>query len=867
MNAITNLAPGPGTATSEPPAPAPSDAEAAPSSAGEPALEPPRWNGRSGTLGYVAKMFPRISETFILDEILALRRSGVPVKIYSLLPPVRDACVHPEAEELIPEVQVLARQGMRRALGMLADASACVQLRPIHTLRLVLRVMLSAHPRRSLRRLERGLYLARCLRRDHVAHVHAAWAHTPEGVVRIAGRLTGIPWSMGAHAKDIHLADRASLAKKVGAARFTLTCTEANRELLASLAPLDEAGEQNAEILLVHHGVDSRAFAPRVRPSHGANGATPVILSVGRLVPKKGFSTLLEAAALLARRGTPFELEILGGGPERDRLERLAGSLGLDGRVAFRGMAVREDVRAAYARASCFALACRIGADGDRDGIPNTLAEAMACGLPVVGTRLPGIEEVVRDHETGRLVPPDDPAALADALAEVLEQPDRTTHLGARARAWVVEHFDAGANGLRRARRLARALGIERVLYVSADRGIPVRGHKGASVHVRSVVAALAEVGIETRILTAREGPLDGPSPVGRLVETRSDRVCGGAVRWLARAFGGGEPLERALLRLLDNIWLHMAARRITTRWKPDLVYERYALTAFAGAWLARHLRVPFMLEVNAPLANEERTFRGLRLGALARWTEGLLLRRADRVVVVSPALHEWARRRGVPPERLLLLPNAVAAGWAATEPAARAIRAREGLDGAFVVGFCGSLKPWHGVSHLLEAAARAAVVVHPLRVLVVGDGPERDALERRAAALGMADRTRFTGSVPHDQVPAHLAACDLLVAPYEHVDGFYFSPLKLAEYLRIGRPVLVSAVGDIPRMVEAAPQATLLPPADVEALATAIVRQARGEGPAPTRDGRPAWTWNDVVRRILEAGEEARRSLWRWTP
>ena len=215
----------------------------------------------------------------------------------------------------------------------------------------------------------------------------------------------------------------------------------------------------------------------------------------------------------------------------------------------------------------------------------------------------------------------------------------------------------------------------------------------------------------------------------------------------MVRLFRGGEPLKRAILRLLDNFWIHAAARRIVSTWKPDVVYERYALTAFAGAWLARDIGVPFVLEVNAPLASEEQGFRNLRLGALAYGIERMLLRRADRVIVVSRALHEWVVSHGVPAERVLVLPNAGVAGWSVSESDARAVRAREGLDDdAFVVGFCGSLKPWHGVTHLLEAAARAAETIHNLRVLIVGDGPERQALERRAAALGVSYRTRFVG-------------------------------------------------------------------------------------------------------------------------
>src|SRR5262249_34470919 len=156
--------------------------------------------------------------------------------------------------------------------------------------------------------------------------------------------------------------------------------------------------------------------------------------------------------------------------------------------------------------------------------------------------------------------------------------------------------------------------------------------HKGASVHVRSVIEGLNRLGVETRILTAREGPSDGPDPGARLVESRSGRKCRATVAWVARRTGGGESLERALLRLLDNAWLYAEARRIAETWRPDLVYERYALTAVAGAWLARHLRVPFVLEVNSPMVDEERSFRGLHLGRLARWGEGWLMRRADRV-------------------------------------------------------------------------------------------------------------------------------------------------------------------------------------------------------------------------------------------
>src|SRR5262249_38659978 len=218
--------------------------------------------------------------------------------------------------------------------------------------------------------------------------------HAPASAVRVASRLTGIPWSMGAHAKDIHLSDPASLTKKIGAARFTLVCSAANQELLARLAPRGPAGEAEAEVAVVHHGVDAAFFRPPAGESarHLANAPIPVLLSVGRLVPKKGFDGLLDAARILEERQVPFRLEIVGAGPERERLQQRIQSLGLGSQVALRGMMVREEIRAAYQRAFCFVLGCRVTEDGDRDGIPNTVAEAMASGLPVVSTRLPGVE-------------------------------------------------------------------------------------------------------------------------------------------------------------------------------------------------------------------------------------------------------------------------------------------------------------------------------------------------------------------------------------------------------------------------------------------------------------------------------------------
>jgi glycosyltransferase involved in cell wall biosynthesis len=475
---------------------------------------------------------------------------------------------------------------------------------------------------------------------------------------------------------------------------------------------------------------------------------------------------------------------------------------------------------------------------------------------------------LVKDGETGLVVPPEDSRALADGLARLLGDRTLRAKLGARARAFVTQSFNAHAAGKRRAQRFAQALGIEKVLYFSADRGVPVRGDKGASVHVRSVLAAFQDLGVEACVLTRRAGPEDGPAPKAPVLEATSGKLWKAIASRLAAWTRGGEALERAVLRLVDNAMLYREGRLLVESWRPDLVYERYALTSFAGAWLADYLCVPLVLEVNSPLADEEARYRGLRFGWLARWMERRIVRRADYVIAVSEGVRKHVLHLGAPPERVLLLPNAVDPRLFHPARDGKEVRRAHDLEGQLVAGFCGSLKPWHGVGRLLDAAALASPELPGLRLLVVGNGPERDALERQAMALGIGDRVRFAGAVPHAQVPEHLAACDVLFAPYEPMERFYFSPLKLAEYLRAGRAVVASAVPGLREAFDSDAPVTWISPGDTRALVDALRTHAKpSSAPAAGRHTGCArvWAWTDVAQRVLEAGEEGRRRLWGW--
>ncbi|TMQ60959.1 MAG: glycosyltransferase [Candidatus Eisenbacteria bacterium] len=837
--------------------------------------ESPRVLSAGGRLAYVAKMFPRISETFVLNEIRALRCEGVPFRIYSILPPSRDRRIHPEAESLAAETEILPQASWRGLPEFFAATRRCFRAAPLETAAEAARALLRPTPR-SFRTLFRAVVLAERLRRDEISHIHAAWAHTPASVAEIASRLTRIPWSMAAHAKDIHTSDELSLARKMSSARFTIACTRHHRDLLERIAARQSSRFPPGQVHLAYHGVDTDYFSPAPADEEagdgigrrGENTDTPAILFVGRLVLKKGPELLVDAAALLRKRGLPFTIEMVGDGPLRAPLERYIRDLGLEDVVFLRGLFVREEIRDVMRRATCFALPCRVTSHGDRDGIPNSLGEAMASGLAVVSTRLPSIQELVEDGETGLLVPPEDPAALAEALARLLGDPVERRRLGRRARAAVVERFGAIHCEPERVRHLACGLEIGRVLYVSGDRGVPVRGQKGASIHVRSLIEAWRESGVESRVVTTNAGPSQGEAPAADVREARAGVLLTGLAKSLARILGSGAALERALLRIADNLALLRAARTCARSWRPDIVYERYALSSVAGSLLARWLGIPHVLEVNAPLADEEDRFRGLRLPRLTRLLERWVMRRADLVGVVSPPLEEHARRQGVPPERIRVLPNGVDTRRFGPGRDRERIRARLGLDGAFVAGFAGTLRPWHGVAHLIRGFASAASTHANMKLMIMGDGPERAALESLAREVGVADRVAFLGAVPHTEMGDHLAACDVLCAPYGPIEGFYFSPIKIAEYLACGRPVIASAVGHLAETLDESRGAVLTRPGDEDAIGRALVSLARDPKRRESLGAAAAssvWTWSDVARAVLREAAASRARLWAW--
>jgi glycosyltransferase involved in cell wall biosynthesis len=257
----------------------------------------------------------------------------------------------------------------------------------------------------------------------------------------LAARLSGLPFSFTAHAKDIYRIDMNPgdlLNRKLRAASFTVTCTQANVDYLARLSDAPQ------KIHRIYHGSDLQLFSQNRRPEPAS---PPLILAIGRFVEKKGFPILVAACRILREAGIDFQARIVGGfTPLTAEIERMVEEYGLDQQVHLHPAMTQEELTRFYATATLFALPCLITDDGDRDGIPNVLVEAMASGLPVVSTRVSGIPELVRDGETGLLVEPRDPVALAAAIRRLLEDIELRTELGRRGRELVQLEFDARRN-------------------------------------------------------------------------------------------------------------------------------------------------------------------------------------------------------------------------------------------------------------------------------------------------------------------------------------------------------------------------------------------------------------------------------------
>ncbi len=413
------------------------------------AIPPPR-EGKL-RVAYLLKRYPRLSETFILHEMLALEARGVRLRVYSMMNP-GEPIVHPDVARLAASVTYLPEMNLS-SLRTLAGAHAQLFARaPRSYVRALRRALTRRDAAAGLRHFLRGGWLACELEREGIRHLHAHFAHGPAATAQFVSLLCGVPFSFTAHAKDIYTTASDRVAQRIHEARFVVTCTEHNRAYLAELVDASTA----QRIHRIYHGVDLQRFSPVA--DSAAPGEATLILSFGRLVEKKGLSYLIGACALLRARGVAFRCQIVGSGPLKAALSAQIESAGLGGQIHLVGSRTQEEVAAIYRTAAIVALPCVVLENGDRDGIPNVLVEAMSVGLPVVSTQVSGIPELVDDGRTGLLVPPRDAKALADALALLIGDVPLRERLGSAAHREVRERFDLMRNAARLERLFVLAL-------------------------------------------------------------------------------------------------------------------------------------------------------------------------------------------------------------------------------------------------------------------------------------------------------------------------------------------------------------------------------------------------------------------------
>lgn len=380
-------------------------------------------------LGYVLKRFPRISETFVAAEIIELERHGETVTIFAISRP-DEPFSHAFLREMKAGVIYLPyrpfRQPHRVARALLAvwRTNRRGWLRAAAT---------SLWPPRlvGLRHLLQATVLRIEMERAGITHAHAHFATSAARLANLAWRMGGPTYSVTAHAKDIYHRDVRvdHLRDKLAPAMFVATVSEANRAHLMTILGHD------APLRVIPNAVDLRRFG---RPATGPRDPA-LVLSVARLIEKKGLIDLVRAVGLLGREGVDARLEIVGEGPERPRLTDEAARTGA--RVFFHGALPNEEVERVYGRASVFSLPCVVATTGDRDGLPTSVLEAMALGVPVVTTELNGLRELVLDGQTGLVVPDSDPAALAAALRRLLTDRVLAGRLAENARRHVEQGF------------------------------------------------------------------------------------------------------------------------------------------------------------------------------------------------------------------------------------------------------------------------------------------------------------------------------------------------------------------------------------------------------------------------------------------
>ena len=737
---------------------------------------------------YLVSLFPCWSETFIVREIHALMRQGVEVRIISLKPH-SEPMVQPDAEILLDRVIYPPAS----LAGSLKAALPKVLGHPLQSVRELAPLVKSLWRKpdelvKSVVSWWRTLTMIDAVRAFDPQHLHAHWATYPSSAARILAGRIGRPWSFTGHAHDIFVHDQ-DLAGKLNQADFSVTISGYNqKQLAARMIPRNQS-----RLAVIHCGV-----LPADLPYTAAGREAAYIVGVGRLDPIKGFIHLVEACRLLKERGTAFTCDIIGDGPLRDTLQQAIDVAGLQAQVRLTGALPQQEVRTRINRATLFVLPSVLLADGNADGIPVALMEAMACGATAISTRVSGIPELIHHEENGLLVSPGDAAELADAMARLLGDAPLRTRLAEAARRTIVQDFDADIEAgkllalIRRKQHTAApaaeaAPGQPRRVMLMTDE-MEVGGSQRQIVQLA--------LGLKARGVTCAVLYFINPSfLVEQLqaagIETirvnKTARVDPGFVRRLRQAIRAWAPDVVHCYSFTAELWGAIACRLLPARERPVLI------SSVRGTY----------------------EWYGRNQWRMKRWVSS----QSASIISNSREGAEYAARQMHWPMHHF---HVVHNGVSVTEPdAARVDLLRQHyLQNTFdtLVLFVGRLVEHKNLPRLLQAFAQVVKQRPRTRLLLAGSGPLHDALAAQIGQLGLQDHALLLGE--QSEVPALMEAADLVVLPSLR-EGL--SNVVL-EAMALGRAVLSTPVGGIPQAIDNGRHGVLVEPTDTDALARALL-------------------------------------------
>lgn len=758
-------------------------------------------------LGVICSQFPEMHETFVIRELRALKEGGIPLKIYSLKF-CCDKVIHPDWLPLEPDTYYMAWN----SLSTWTAAIGVITRRPAESFHF-LHWALSSHKENLWNLLKavvvwtQSLALSEKMRKDGITHVHAHWATMPTSAAYIVSRLLGAEFSFTAHAWDIFV-NNPSLVFKIKKSKAVITCTEFNRRHLAGLLP-----EQAGKVHLNYHGVNiekfsSDAFAASEVKNPAAAGPKAwrvgeparIFLSIGRFVEQKGYEDLVRAYHKLKDRGHEFTALIVGEGPLKKKIQAVAEECSLTDRIVFRDSMTQGEILELYRSAFAFVLPCVISSNGDRDGIPNVILEAMAAGLPVVSTSVSGVPEAVQDQRTGLCVPPHHPGQLADALEFLIRNEEFASELGRRAREYARTKFDGRTHMRQLVSAMRAILGME---ALPSPAGVNIHKKGAQRIKTAQLIWSL-EMGGAERVASGIALGLDKALYEVIVICMNHEGVLAGelkkqGIRVIALHKKPG--LDFGMLRKLKKVL------------REERVEILHAHLFGAGFWARLAGRPAGVKKIYV----HEHGMQPWRSRAHF-FTDRVLAAKCDKILFVSKKVMDvYVEKTRLKPSCCELVPNGVRM-YDADEPEKMKIKAefRMKPDEKRILSI-GRLSPEKGHADLIEAF-RLIHAGHPaVKLVIIGDGPERENLERQCVQYGLGEKVQFAGM--QNDVGPWLAAADLYVQPSRR-EGL---SLAILEAMGAGVPVISTRTGDVEKVIKDGETGFLTEPGDPQGLSLKI--------------------------------------------